>query len=76
MRTVSGEWLAGFTDGEGCFAIGRNGRGYKCSFHIKLRADDLPLLECIRETLVFGRIQHVPRTSETRHPQAHFIIDT
>jgi hypothetical protein len=38
--------LAGLADGEGCFSIQpNNNKGWLCSFVIKMRADDRPLLE-------------------------------
>lgn len=56
-----GYWLAGFTDGEGSFLIGkRNGRGpyasYRCGFQIKLRDDDRAILSKIRNILGIGKI--------------------
>lgn len=45
-----GPRLAGFADGEACFAIRRGQHGsYACSFIIKLRADDQLVLERYRE---------------------------
>lgn len=52
-----GYWLAGFADGEGCFRIHRHPRGYyACFFEIKLRSDDRPILEDIRNQLGVGSI--------------------
>jgi hypothetical protein len=52
-------WLAGFADGEGCFSIqGPSNKGsYRCSFTIKLRADDLPLLNTIRDITGIGKVR-------------------
>lgn len=52
-----GHWLAGFVDGEGCFTIGRNGRGGRwCSLRIALRADDEPILRTIHEQTGLGNV--------------------
>lgn len=63
-----GYWFAGFTDGEGCFAIGKDKRKsscakYNCQFSITLRDDDKAILELIRDTLGFGRICDIPNYS-------------
>lgn len=48
-----GHWLAGFIDGEGCFSIehihrpSRTASCYACRFTLRLRNDDLPILENI-----------------------------
>jgi DNA modification methylase len=50
-------WLAGFIDGEGCFAIKGHSRGtYAPSFRVKLRADDRGILDGIRRTLGIGTV--------------------
>lgn len=63
-----GHWLAGFVDGEGAFVIARVGSRVgkygnphgktwpNARFEITLRADDLGVLETIRETLGIGKI--------------------
>lgn len=49
--------LAGFTDGEGCFSIAKAAKGnYACSFVIKLRLDDKPVLEFYASTTGLGRL--------------------
>jgi len=60
-----GHWFAGFTDGEGYFSISADSRsqGIFCRFGIKLRADDLAVLEMIRDTLGVGRINHASSLS-------------
>lgn len=68
-----GNWLAGFTDGEGCFQISRkNDRAYCCRFTIELRSDDSAILyECQSRTGI-GTIRsrtHSPNQySPTRSP--------
>ncbi len=39
------DWLAGFADGEACFTISRAHLGWAPRFSIKLRSDDLTVLE-------------------------------
>jgi len=52
-----GAYLAGLTDGEGCFSIARNGpNAYKTEFIIHLRADDRPLLDWLRTTSGLGNV--------------------
>ena len=57
------QYVAGFIDGEGCFAISigkhatlRQKREIKLEFEIELRADDRLILERIQVTLGCGRI--------------------
>ncbi len=76
-----GYWFSGFTDGEGCFEIGkRNGRNpcanYKCHFTISLRDDDQFILEAIHGILDIGTIRNVPaRTNDARNrqPQVEWV---
>ncbi|UXE03958.1 DNA methylase [Mycobacterium phage Phalconet] len=50
-------WLAGLIDGEGCFTIKAHTRGtHAPSFAIKLRADDVAVLEHARRTLGAGTV--------------------
>lgn len=56
-----GGWLAGFTDGEGCFRIAKQDEVnpcacYGCRFKINLRDDDKAILQEIQDTLGIGRI--------------------
>jgi len=52
-----GWWLCGFTDGEGCFSISPTAKkGYVCSFTIKLRADDAPVLDDLRHEFDIGTV--------------------
>lgn len=58
-----GHWLAGFTDGEGCFYFGKrhNRPSYNISFSIQLTASDKNiLLECKERTGV-GYVRDVLR---------------
>lgn len=58
-----GNWLAGFTDGEGCFFIGKTPQcrrqrnfGYFCEFRIGLRRDDEAVLREIVARTGLGSI--------------------
>lgn len=81
-RRDFGNWLAGFTDGEGCFLLqsgNRHGKwtGFTATFRIKLRADDLPILEKIRDYMNCGTLDMVnaSRKKERRDkPQALFAV--
>lgn len=62
---VSNDYLVGLTDGEGCFYIGvRYPKGahktprVEPHFYIKLRGDDLPLLEEVRAAFGCGAIYY------------------
>lgn len=72
-------WLAGFTDGEGCFSVHKkNVRGYEtydCQFSITLRADDKPVLERIRAELGIGSIADRPG-DEAKNPQARYCVSS
>ena len=55
-----GHWFAGFADGESSFIMHMNDNSSnipKCIFAITLRADDLPTLQFIKETLGIGKIR-------------------
>lgn len=60
-----GNWFSGFTDGEGCFYIGKRDYKTPCTsyayhFHILLREDDKPILEEIHDMLGIGNIYNRP----------------
>ena len=72
---LPGDYVAGFTDGEGCFALGfrrdvrhdRKGTPeyfyWDIAFVIVLRNDDIQILEMIKETLECGRISTTKNNS-------------
>lgn len=70
-RTAFGHWLSGFTDGEGCFALGRsermhNGARYvvpAACFSIGLRADDGPVLQLVHSFFQCGALVFFSRTN-------------
>jgi hypothetical protein len=63
-----GHWLAGFTDGEGCFQIRvqRRHRVFNTHFSIALRVDDRPILDELQRRLGVG----VVRSYESVPPRA------
>ena len=66
-----GHWLAGFTDGEGCFHIAKrvpkNGRQtYGCSFSIKVRADDGDLIRSLPEITGIGSVRRQKASVDER----------
>ena len=80
-----GHWLAGFSDGEGCFFVTRvtstngnpNNRTWpNARFDIGLRADDRAILEEIRRRLGMGRIyRHNSNPQRSKEMTAlHFSV--
>ena len=68
-----GNWFAGFTDGEGYFAIRKQNREnpYSCQFKISLRDDDRLILEEVRDVLGIGfTYNEIARPSDGRNNQA------
>lgn len=66
-----GWYIAGLVDGEGCFSIGKA----KCSFIIKLRDDDRPLLEWVQKQLGgVGLVSQACGALGNRNPQAQLVI--
>ncbi len=69
-----GHWLAGFVDGEGCFALVANGRGgVRCLFKISLRNDDGDILAEIHERLGIGSIVR-NKVIVDGNPQAEWVV--
>ncbi|MDI6778191.1 MAG: LAGLIDADG family homing endonuclease [Patescibacteria group bacterium] len=63
IRKITGEYIAGFVDGEGCFSLTyRKDKGkyfyWKASFAVALRKDDKNILESIREYFCDGAISY------------------
>jgi hypothetical protein len=61
--TVSGEYIAGLSDGEGCFFVNiwpspayRAGWQVQAHFHIKMQERDRQILERVRNTLQCGEV--------------------
>jgi LAGLIDADG endonuclease len=61
-------FVAGLIAGEGCFTIApqNGGQSFACSFSLVQRADDLELLQNVRDSLGCGKLYPVPayRTSK------------
>jgi hypothetical protein len=81
MNDAFGFWFAGLTDGEGCFSASAQKRPKflpQPQFTIRLRDDDQPMLEYIREQLGLGNVfpSRGYRNCEgyTSCPQAAFMI--
>lgn len=69
-----GHWLAGFADGEGCFYIGsRQGSRWLCSFRIRLRFDDAPILEEIQARTGLGRLSRIERRGDA-NPECSWVV--
>lgn len=61
VRKISGDYIAGFVDGEGCFSLSyRKDKGkyfyWKASFVVVLRKDDHEILNEIREYFGIGNV--------------------
>ena len=76
LNLVNGDYIAGLTDGEGCFYInlyrfkrypGANPQT-RIHFYIKLRQDDLPILQSVKNTLGFGHINYQRETRINHSP--------
>ena len=54
-----GNWLAGFIDGEGCFAINKAVRKpayFRCQFSLRVRLDDAAIVREVHKRLGFGSV--------------------
>jgi hypothetical protein len=56
MTNITGDWLAGFIDGEASFNISHHGGNYQPRFSLKLRDDDSALLESVHKFLGVGTL--------------------
>jgi predicted transcriptional regulator with HTH domain len=69
------DWLAGFIDGEGYFGLVLDNKCWRAEFTIKLRRDDIEILEEIKIKLGFGRLYEVASYStDGSNPQAKYTI--
>lgn len=69
-------WLAGFSDGEACFALRFSGgasKSYQPDFILGLRADDWRLLEAIRDRTGLGYLRSVNK-GEGKNPQVTWRV--
>ena len=77
------EYIAGFVDGEGCFALSlrkdvrkeRPGSPvyfhWKAMFAIELRSDDVSVLNLIHERFKCGSVTHIPKRNVVRFQVAN-----
>lgn len=75
--TVSGDYIAGLTDGEGCFFVNvwetktyRAGAQIQMHFHIKMQERDRPLLEKVCNTLDCGNV-YFQKEARKNHCQCY-----
>src|SRR5262245_61340507 len=70
-----GHWLAGFTDGEGCFSVHKKPQAtFDCQFSITLRGDDMPVLQrCQRQTGLGTLAMQRP---EGQNPKARWTVSS
>lgn len=81
MSKLNPNYVAGFIDGEGCFAISigrhktlKSGKEIKLEFEVELRADDRKILERIQETLECGNIYDLNYERYGWHPHVKYKI--
>jgi hypothetical protein len=70
---VTGDWLAGFIDGEGSFNISHHAGNYQPRFSLKLRDDDTAILKAIQIFVGIGTVRGSkcsPRNSKYYSPKA------
>lgn len=70
-----GAFLSGFIEGEGCFGIVKQTRGYGFRPHLSLvaRADDADLVRALHRATNVGRITHKP-AYRTSKPQVSWTV--
>jgi hypothetical protein len=71
-------YIAGFTDGEGCFQIKQycDGARFGCAYRIQLRADDEAILTRFRSELAaVGNIYSVP-AKRTSNPAVEWQVES
>jgi hypothetical protein len=79
IKKLSADYIIGFVDGEGCFALSmrrdvRHERkskatyySWKASFAINLRADDAKILELIKSSLGVGSVTYSKNNTTVRY---------
>lgn len=86
-KRAFGHWLAGFSDGDGCFQLDYskkyNGLCHSCSgsYQITLRRDDIDILNQIKSFLGCGSVRHIKNYThqkgfENRKLQARFEVSS
>lgn len=78
---ISGDYIAGFVDGEGCFTITISKHRTKklrldarLHFQIEVRDDDREILESIQETIGCGRIYTIDYSKYGWKPHAELKV--
>lgn len=75
-KMLSADYIVGLTDGEGSFTAylrapkkkhGAKSYRIECHYYIKLREDDLPLLEKVKEFFGIGRVVFQRERRENHH---------
>jgi hypothetical protein len=75
MDDAFGHWLAGFVDGEGCFAVVPQNGGYGCRLTVQVRADDGAVLEEICARTGLGMVTTVSRAAAAGvNPQVAWLV--
>jgi len=82
-RDAFGHWLSGFTDGEGSFCLtwarpnpGRNNRSPRASFAIRVRDDDLPIIQLICSYFGTGHLSRGRASGRgNRKPSAGYVCN-
>ncbi len=74
---ISKDYIVGLTDGEGCFyVLVRKSSNYRAGamvelrFHIKMQAEEKPLLEKVKNTLACGQVYFQPE-KRRNHTQCY-----
>ena len=83
LTKVTGDYIAGLTDGEGCFYINLHWfKKYpnahpqtRIHFYIKLRSDDKSVLESVQYTLQLGHIYYQRETRSNHSPCYRYEVN-
>ena len=83
---MNSDYIVGLTDGEGCFYVLLTERNHKKNpkahimakshFYIKLREDDLSLLEKVKDYLGFGKIYFQKEKRANHSPCYRFEVNS
>lgn len=82
MNDAFGSWFSGITDGEGCFFIElvkpnkhQNYVKYRGYFCLGLRADDVDVINFMKDELGFGKVYYRHHT-KLGNPQFYYKVST
>jgi hypothetical protein len=83
---IDASYIVGLTDGEGCFYVNLTERDKKKNpnahirakshFYIKLREDDLPVLQKVKDFMNFGFIYFQKEARENHSPCYRFEVNS